>query len=264
MIYQPTTCSSLTSHIRQLFPEWKTPKNAVRMYQSGSKKTEMLMLPMLTCFRRVGQAQLLRGMIRCELQRRGGLNAKLLQDTVSTYNSALMSSNVHQEEPLDGGDHQDVKNIICHLTNALGLSEPMESIFMKTDPLEGLPVLTLFFVITYVPRLSYDALLGSLSKVKAGYPIDGWPVIIGISTLFKHFHPSYTQSFLAYVGQFIRVSAETYATRMGKNEDATRLAGDLKNSIVLMEQFCDISGLSKSALYEHVPQYIIEICSDLP
>lgn len=243
----------------QLFPEWKNPKNAVAIYASGSKKTEMLMLPMLTCFRRVGQAQLLRRMIRYELQRCARVDAKMLQHTVSTYNASMMSG----QQPLEG-QPDDVKNI-CDLTVAVGLGHPLETIFMKTDPLEGLPVLMLFFVITYVPKLSFNRDLGSLSKVKTGYPIDGWPIITGISTLLKQFHPSYAKSFLAYVGQFIRVSVQTYAARrQGKSEDATRLAADLKNTLVLVEQFCDMSGLPNSALYEHVPQYLIEMCSDLP
>ena len=41
----------------ELYPEWKTPTKAVSIYASGTKKAEMLMLPMLTCFRRIGQAQ---------------------------------------------------------------------------------------------------------------------------------------------------------------------------------------------------------------
>lgn len=219
----------------------------------------MLMLPMLTCFRRVGQAQLLRRMIRFELQRRARVDAKLLQHTVSTYNSSVLSS----EKPLDG-DPDDMKNL-CDMTIALGIGDPLETIFMRTDPLEGLPVLMLFFVITYIPKLAFDPKLGSLSKVKSGYPIDGWPIIAGISTLLRQFHPSYAKSFLAYVGQFIRVSVQTYAARRkGKNEDASRLVADLKNSIVLMEQLCDMSGLPSSALYEHVPQYLMEMCVDLP
>lgn len=243
----------------ELFPEWKTPKNAVAIYASGSKKTEMLMLPMLTCFRRVGQAQLLRRMIRFELQRCARVNAKMLQHTVSTYNASVLCA----EQQMEGGaDH--VKNI-CDMTVAVGIGDPLETTFMKTDPLEGLPELMLFFVITYVPKLSYDPAFGSLSKTKGGYPIDGWPIIAGISTLLKQFHPLYAKSFLAYVGQFIRVSLETYAARrQGKNEDATRLAADLKNTLVLAEQFCDMSGLPSSTLYEHVPQYIMEMCSDLP
>lgn len=250
---------SLYTHKYQLFPEWKTPTNAVTIYQSGSKKTEMLMLPLLTCFRRVGQAQLLRRMIRFELQRCARVDAKLLQHTVSAYNAAVLST-PHQTL---AGEPDDVKNI-CDLTISLGISEPMETIFMKTDPLEGLPVLMLFFVITYIPKLSYNSTYGSLSKVKSGYPIDGWPIVAGISTLLKQFHPSYAKSFLAYVGQFIRVSVKAYAARrQAKNEDAARLAEDLKNSIVLLEQFCDISGLPKSALHEHVPEYVCEMCSDL-
>ncbi|KAL7541370.1 hypothetical protein ACHAXR_010852 [Thalassiosira sp. AJA248-18] len=243
----------------ELFPEWKTPKNAVAIYASGSKKTEMLMLPMLTCFRRVGQAQLLRRMIRFELQRSARVDAKMLQHTVSTYNAALLSA----QQPLEG-QPDDIKNI-CDMTVAVGIGDPLETIFMKTDPLEGLPVLMLFFVINVCPKLSYHHLLGSLSKVKGGYPIDGWPIIAGISTLLKQFHPSYAKTFLAYVGQFIRVSVQTYAAkRQGKNEEASRVASDLKNSMVLVQQFCDMSGLPSSAFYSHVPQYIMEMCSELP
>ena len=143
---------------------------------------------MLTCFRRVGQAQLLRRMIRFELQRMGRLDAKLLQHTVSTCNSALMS------EPLKSleGDPNCLKKL-CDLTSALGVGETMDTIFMKTDPLEGLPLLMLFFVITYVPKLRYDASFESLSKVKEGYPIDGWPIVTGISTLLRQFNPSYAK-----------------------------------------------------------------------
>ena len=161
--------------LSKLFPEWKTPRNAVAIYASGSKKTEMLMLPMLTCFRRVGQAQLLRRMIRFELQRCARVDAKHLQHSVSTYNAALLSA-----QQLPEGDPDDVKNI-CAMSVAVGIGDPMESIFMKTDPLEGLPVLMLFFVITYIPKLSYDPTLAALSKVKRGYPIDGWPIVAGIS-----------------------------------------------------------------------------------
>ena len=136
---------------------------------------------------------------------------------------------------------------------------------MKTDPLEGLPVLLLFFVISSLPKLNFDPTFGSLAKVKTGYPIDGWPVIAGISTLLKQFHPSYAKSFLAYLGQFIRVTVQTYATtKQGKNDDEIRLSADtLKTSIVFLEQFCDMSGLPSSAIYEHVPQYVIELCANL-
>jgi WASH complex subunit strumpellin len=241
----------------QLFPEWRTPKNAVAIYAAASKKTEMLMLPMLTCFRRVGQAQLLRRMIRFELQRCAKADAKLLNHTICTYNT-MMSAN---QSP--GGTTEDVKNM-CDLTVAVGVGDPMQTIFMKTDTLEGLPVLLLLFIITYTQKLTFNPAFGSLSKVKAGYPIDGWPIIAGISTLVKQFHPSYGKSFLAYLGQFIRVSVTEYTSK-GGNEDTTRLAADsLKSCVVLAEQFCDISGLPRSALYEHVPQYIFELCGDLP
>jgi WASH complex subunit strumpellin len=254
--YSTCVCANSSFVGNQLFPEWRTPKDAVAIYAAASKKTEMLMLPMLTCFRRVGQAQLLRRMVRFELQRCANADAKLLKNTICTYNT-MMDANQSSE-----GTTEDVRKM-CDLTVSVGAGDPMQTVFLKTDPLEGLPVLLLVFIITYTQKLTFNPAFGSLSKVKAGYPIDGWPIIAGISTLVKQFHPSYGKSFLAYLGQFIRVSVTEYTK--GGNEDATRLAADsLRSCVVLAEQFCDISGLSRSALYEHVPQYVFELCGDLP
>lgn len=213
----------------------------------------MLMLPMLTCYRRVGQAQLLRRMIRFELQRGARVGAKQIQHTVSQLNaSVLSSSNEFEDQP------ENIR-LFFEATVAVGNGDPLDTIFMATDPLEGLPLLLLFFVITYVPKMKYDPTMGALSKVKLGYGIDGWPIIAGAATMLKQFHPSYAKSFLAYLGQFIRVSIQTYAEKKAKKDENSRIAEDLQSTIVFATQFCDISGLPPSALYEHVPQYLLEM-----
>lgn len=217
----------------------------------------MLMLPMLTCFRRVGQAQLLRRLIRYELRRNARVDAKILQQAVSTLNASLLSSNTSFK------DHPDNMKKLFDLTIAVGCGDPMDTVFMATDPLEGLPLLLLFFVITYVPKIKYDPNYGSLAKIKGGYAIDGWPIIVGSATMIKQFHPSYTKSFLAYIGQFIRVSVQTYAEKKEKKEEISRLASDLSGTIVFASQFCDISNLPHSTWYEFVPQYLLDMCHDL-
>lgn len=245
----------------ELYPEWKTPTKAVSIYASGTKKAEMLMLPMLTCFRRIGQAQMLRRMIRFQLERCSRTDAKMLAQSVSTLNASVLSS----DDPFEGSSSSDpLMKKYCDMSLAVGIGDPLQTVFMATDPLEGLPVLLLLFVITYVPKLSYNAMFGALSKTKSGYPIDGWPLIAGISTLLKQFHPSYAKSFLAYLGQFVRVSITAYFERkQGKKEVVLRLKEDLRSTLVLVNQFCDISRLPKSELHEHIPQYMMEMCSGL-
>lgn len=212
------------------------------------------MLPMLTCFRRVGQAQLLRRMIRFELQRSARREAKVVQQAVSTLNSSLLSSTNEFK-----GQPDDMKSLFETII-AVGIGDPMDTIFMATDPLEGLPLLLLIFVITYVPKMKYNPKDAALAKVKFGYGIDGWPVIAGAATMLKQFHPSYAKSFLAYIGQFIRVSVQKYAEKKTtKKDDSTRIAEDLQSTVVFATQFCDISNLPPSALYEHVPQYLLEM-----
>lgn len=215
------------------------------------------MLPMLTCFRRVGQAQLLRRAIRFELQRSARNNAKIAQQAVSILNASILSSNNEFKDQPD-----DMKRLFETMT-VVGCGDPMDTIFMATDPLEGLPLLLLFFVIAYVPKMKYDTKLGALAKVKLGYGVDGWPIIAGVATMLKQFHPSYAKSFLAYLGQFIRVSVQTYAEKKAKKDENSRIAEDLQSTIIFVTQFCDISSIPSSALYEHVPQYLLEMCSSL-
>jgi WASH complex subunit strumpellin len=244
----------------ELHPEWKTPSKAVSIYASGTKKSEMLMLPMLTCFRRIGQAQILRRMIRFELGRCSRIDAKILLQSVFTLNASILSA----EDPFEGISSNSEMKKYCDMSLAVGIGDPLQTIFMATDPLEGLPILLLLFVITYVPKLSYNAMFGSLSKTKNGYPIDGWPLIAGISTLLKQYHPSYSKSFLAYMGQFVRVSITAYFERKQvKKEVVSRLTEDLRSSFVFINQFCDMGSIPKTALHEHIPQYMMEMCSDL-
>ena len=51
----------------ELFPEWKTPAEASRIFASARRKVEKLIMPVVYCLGRVGQAQLLRKMIKMEL-----------------------------------------------------------------------------------------------------------------------------------------------------------------------------------------------------
>ena len=200
-------------------------------------------------------------MIRFQLERCSRSDAKMLAQSVSTLNASVLSS----DDPFEGSSSSDpLMKKYCDMSLAVGIGDPLQTVFMATDPLEGLPVLLLLFVITYVPKLSYNAMFGALSKTKSGYPIDGWPLIAGISTLLKQFHPSYAKSFLAYLGQFVRVSITAYFERkQGKKEVVLRLKEDLRSTLVLVNQFCDISSIPKSELHEHIPQYMMEMCSDL-
>jgi hypothetical protein len=61
-------------------------------------------------------------------------------------------------------------------------------------------------------------------------------------------HPSYSKSFLAYIGLFfVRLSIKTYFERkqVKKEVVSRRLTEDLRSTLVLVIQFCDISSIPK-------------------
>jgi len=205
-------------------------------------------------------------MIHNELQTCTRIDASKLQHTLSTLNEAIMSNamvscrttndNVLSEKSING--IQEVRDLI----DTMGEGDPISTAFLQIDPLEGLPVLLALFVISYMPKFKYDSDFGALVRSNEGYPIDGWPVVVGMATLLKQFHPSYTDSVLAYLGQYVRSSIYSSSSRkQSKKEDAPHLSETATHTLIFACHLCSISKVPRSVLYEKIPQYLIEICA---
>ena len=374
-----------------MFPECKIPNDAARLYTQAVKKTEKLMLPLLTCMKRVGQAQLLKKMISTELQFKSRLDANLLFQAVNTLDMNIMidlkedlrdpskEGMVKEENPLLGGLSQLLEtsgnydvfskifitsvpleglpvllmlfvvsyigkmeydpdfgslvrvkgapldgyllkkmistelqfksrldaNLLFQAVNTLdmnimidlkedlrdpskegmvkeenpllgGLSQLLETsgnydvfskIFITSVPLEGLPVLLMLFVVSYIGKMEYDPDFGSLVRVK-GAPLDGYPLVSGMATLLKQFHPSYGTSCIGYLGQFIR---STVHGVLGEREGKEGLGGDVRGKeggrgglprevstcMVFSQQLASTMGVDAGALSRHVPDFLI-------
>lgn len=254
-----------------MFPECKIPNDAARLYTQAVKKTEKLMLPLLTCMKRVGQAQLLKKMISTELQFKSRLDANLLFQAVNTLDMNIMidlkedlrdpskEGMVKEENPLLGG--------LSQLLETSGNYDVFSKIFITSVPLEGLPVLLMLFVVSYIGKMEYDPDFGSLVRVK-GAPLDGYPLVSGMATLLKQFHPSYGTSCIGYLGQFIR---STVHGVLGEREGKEGLGGDVRGKeggrgglprevstcMVFSQQLASTMGVDAGALSRHVPDFLI-------
>lgn len=241
-----------------LFPEGKIPGDAARLYTVAVKKTEKLMLPLLTCQRRIGQAQLLKKMIGTELQFRSRLDANLLFQAVSTLDEGLMCDiKEHYRDPSKPmpTDSNPLLSKLSELLDTSGSSDCMSKIYITSDPLEGLPVLLLLFVVSYVPKLQYDKDFGALVRVKNS-PLDGWPLVAGMATLLKQFHPSYASSVVAYLGQFVRSTVHGVLAPSSGNSGLTELPKAVANTLHFASQLATTMNLPRQDLFKHVPTYL--------
>lgn len=243
-----------------LSPEWKIPDNSKKLYDTVIKKVEKIMSKLLKAVLIIGQASLIRQQISSELQFSSRLDASLLTCTLETLNKSLINDiRSHYQhpksKPYPGENDNPVLTELNEYLNNIGINDPYQKIYLTIDePLQGLPALMMLFVAAYMPKLEYDRDFGSLARV-AQNPIDGTPLVIGILTIFKQFHPSFTQKFLAYLGQYVRSRINDVAS---SKSDQPTLSVDILNTLIFLIHFCRSSNIPTSVLHNYVPAYIFD------
>jgi len=240
-----------------LFPEWKIPKEGSRVYTQCLKKTQSYMLPILRCCRDVGRAQLLRLQFARLLEFRSRADAQLLHSAVKALNDGVIMDLRRHDSDADSvaqpveGDPLITKT--RDLLDACGLGNPFHKIYVAAEPIEGLPATLLLFLIAYLPKMRYDAKLGTLARLKDKYPIDGAPIAAGIATLLRQFHPSYTRSLLAFLSQYVRASIHA---SMQSNRPV--VPPEVLPTLIFVRQLCAFSEVSKEECYAFFPEYIFD------
>ena len=242
-----------------LYPTFKNPPDPARLYAAATKKTEKLMLPTLICLRRVGQCQLLLKLIASEVHFRSKLDANLMHNSLANLSASVVNDvRAHYRDP-SKPQPQESNPLLTNLSSLLvtcGMDDPFAKVYITTDPLEGLPVLLLLFLCSYAGKFRYDSDFGTLVRSKSTYPLDGWPVSAGMSTLLRQFHPSYTSSVLAYIGQFVRTTVQGVLSEVGGK--LSSLPKEVVNAVVFASMLAEATRVGREELFEHVPQFLVE------
>jgi len=223
------------------------------------------MLPLLISLRRIGQAQLMRKMLANEILFRSRLDASMVQECLSSFDESMVNDiRKHYRDsskPIPS-ESSPLLPALSTLLTANGHSEPLNKVYVTTDPLEGLPVVLLLFITSYLGKFEYDPAFGALRRSKTSYPLDGWPLVTGVATLLKQFHPSYSTCLLAYLGQFVRSTVSSILSSPNPSSSKSTQVDDLPkevvNCIVFMVQLCQTMRIENSILYESIPQYLVE------
>ena len=147
--------------------------------------------------RKIGQAQLIRRQIANVLEISCLLDANLLFQSLTTLDEALLRDVTDHYRAPETHPYPSEANPLLDefskLADACGLSDPMSKVYITSQPLEGLPVLLMLFVLSYMPKLEYDKDFGALVRKKPSFPVDGVPLVVGFATLLRQFHPTVTR-----------------------------------------------------------------------
>lgn len=241
-----------------LFPETSLPRESHALYKKALGKLEKLMAPMLMLMLKIGQAQLLRRQLGFVLKFSCRLDANLLYQAQTNMNTAILNDvREHYRAPETRPYPAESNPVLGQLNKLLessGMSDPFAKIYVVTEPVESVPLLLLFFVITYVSKLQYDTSFATLVRKRASYSLDGMPFVVGIWTLLKQFHPSYTRQLLSYLGQFLRATIHHHLA----GSKASSLPVELTNTLIFIDLFCKAGKIPRSTLAEFIPTYVFD------
>jgi WASH complex subunit strumpellin len=246
-----------------LYPEHRTGPATARLYATAVRKVENLMLPILICVRRIGQSQLIRRQLNSLMRFGCQLDAHNYYLALDTFNRGLTKDmknhNRHPDKyPYPNQEMNPLLFEVSELLSAAGMDDPLEKIYITTSPLEGLPQLLFLFLLTYLPKLEYDANFGTLVRKKASFPLDGTPLAVGLACLLKQFHPSTTKQLLCYLGQFVRCSVQVALEGAENSSKIIEIPAEVLNTLVFMNQLCQYSAIPKEFVHNYVPAYIFD------
>eukprot|EP00605_Chrysophyceae_sp_TOSAG23-4_P000393 GSChrysophyteH1.ASY1.ANO1.449.1 assembled CDS len=227
----------------QLFPEHLTVASASRTYTSVMKKVEKLMLPLLQHIRRIAK-----------------LDANLLSQALDTFNRGVLNDiRKHYHNPDDfpyPGPENPLLFETSVLSEACGMNDPCNKIYITSQPLEGLPVLLFLFLMAYLPKLEYDINFATLVRKKAAYPLDGTPLAVGLACLLRQFHPAVTRKLICYLGQFVRTTIQSVFSDV--DTKAVDIPEQAVHTLLFLEQLCHYASVPRSVVHAYVPPYIFD------
>jgi WASH complex subunit strumpellin len=247
----------------RLAPVRSLPVGAETVYAQLSKRLSAQLDGALPRVLRVGQAQLLRRALRNELGFSAKLDSNLFYSSLETLNGALLDDVAahyrDSDKPYPEGN--PVLAEAGAFAEAAGLYEPLAKIYVTSEPLEGLPLFLFALVTRSLDSLEHDANFGSLVRRRSKHPLDGAPLAVGVATVLKQFHPSYTERFLGLMGQSVKVAV--HASLTGRRAaKASSLPEAARKALVFVDMFCRFAKVRRSALEGYIPRYIMDTMVD--
>ena len=152
----------------------------------------------------------------------------------------------------------------CSLLSSLLPPPPPPPLSVHAAP-QNLPLLLVLFVLHHLPNMIWDNAFGSLVAVRdrkgVRAQIDGAPIVAGIATLLKQFHPDYTNKFVGMLAQYVR---SVVHLAFSKSSDVSRLPYSVTNVLLFFKLFCKFASIPFKALEGYLPTYLFCCITSAP
>ena len=234
----------------ELQPENPLPKDGMRSYITAIRQPAVSTITthFLSILLQIGQVQLLRQQISNDLRTVLQAESSQVYSSLETCNRAILQ-HIKQTPGID-------TTAVCALLKASGQSAPLEEVYITAKPCNRLAELLFAVVMAAMPRLSYRASLDTLCRRNAKeQPLDGMPLICGVWTLLKQFHPSVLRAFCRYMAIFVQanIMSSVGAVASVGSKDTAMNNDPAVNSVHFLQGLCAIGKLPRTFLAQFLP-----------
>ncbi|XP_038989375.1 WASH complex subunit 5-like isoform X3 [Phoenix dactylifera] len=222
--------------------------------------------PLVECLATIGQLQLLRRLISFQLKCTCKVKAALITSAAEGMLSSIycqrrriLECMEEKDKDKDGANLGLFLQALDEQRKIVGLLSPLQAVHISSDPPIFLGRCAFIFSISQLSRYVLDSHLGTLTSRLKKSIIDFSPVVIGIGTFLRQFHPSHMNQYVQYMGQYIRTIAETaFGTVSGPHKGSPDPAEVLKSAFWLM-CFCKYMDVSEDLANSCLPPSFIAI-----
>jgi len=244
---------------KTLAPVSGLPNTTDDIYDKACRRTRDHWGSFVTIATKIGTMQLIRCQIVNELNLTSKCDSNTLSCTNAVFNQALLNDvHSHYNDPENaanpGQDSQLLADFAKYL-EATGFNHPATKIYITMRPFESFPIFLFLLVLAQMPKFLYSTKFGTLICSDKKEMLDGVPFLMGIITVLKQLHSSYTHTFLAYLGQFVRFQISNQQVQGYKNPELSQI---VINVLIFLEDFCKYGHFSRKVVEGYIPPYIFD------
>ncbi|KAI3869770.1 hypothetical protein MKW98_030951 [Papaver atlanticum] len=231
-------------------------------YQLMAKLPGMLWEPWVESLACIGQLQILRCLINLKLNSACKVKARAVCPALDGIFTLVSSQ---RDKMLMGNDKENcatTEHFLHELSkqgSLCGFCVPLQTTYLVEDPPHFLGRCASMVTISQLPRYVLNTHLGTLTSHLKTVSLDFSPVVIGLGTFLRQFHPSYLMEYVQYMGQYVRITTETCGANHEHQKGAPDPTSEALKSILWMMFFCKHMEISKDVVDSCIPPSLIAV-----
>ncbi|XP_077250204.1 uncharacterized protein LOC143889756 isoform X2 [Tasmannia lanceolata] len=250
-----------------LGPTTSLPLLGLSSYKRMTKIMDTSWEPLVEHLACIGQLQLLRCLISLKLKSACKVKAGVLSFAVDGMIASVSSEREILLKNVVNGEANKVNDGTAEYFQELskqgmlcGFCSPFQTIYISEDPPTFLARCVSIMTISQFPRYVLDTHLGTLTSRRKSVVLDFSPVVIGLGTFLRQFHPTYMTLYVQYMGQYIRTMAETaFGTLYEPHKGSADPTTEVSKSVFWLMYFCKHMGIPKDLLDSCLPPSLFSI-----